>query len=119
MAPYEMPSSEDCTLLSKFWLSSQKFSILSKQKSLRNNNGTQSKTVVLTVRHRPPFMGVAALPWRVQTWEHSSLPWLAWVQIAPSDLGLRTAGLRAVTVIHQSRGLVNNPCAGHDGSAFP
>lgn len=44
MVPYETPSSEDCILLSKLWLSSQKFSILNNQKSLSINNGTQSKT---------------------------------------------------------------------------
>ena len=44
MVPYEMPSSEDYILLSKSWLSSQKLSILNNQKSLSNNNRTQSKT---------------------------------------------------------------------------
>lgn len=57
-------------------------------------------------------------PWQVQAWGHSSLPWLARVWVAPSDLGLWTACLRAVTVVHQSRGLVHNSRAGHDGSAF-
>lgn len=67
----------------------------------------------------PPFKGLLPLLWQVQAWETSSLPWLTWVWIAPSDLGLWTACLRAITVIHQSRGLINNLRAGHDGSAFP
>lgn len=54
----------------------------------------------------------------VHATEYGDLPGLAWVRIAPSDLGLRAACLGAVTVIHQGCGLVNNPCARYDGPAF-
>lgn len=46
-----------------------------------------------------------------QATESSDLPGLAWVRVAPSDLGLRAASWGAVTVIHQGCGLVNNPGA--------
>lgn len=46
----------------------------------------------------------------------NSLPWLAGVCVTFPDLGLGAGHSLAVTVIHQSHVLVNDPSAGHDGS---
>lgn len=46
----------------------------------------------------------------------NSLPWLAGVCVTFPDLGLGAGHALAVTVIHHSHGLVNDPSAGHDGS---
>lgn len=48
----------------------------------------------------------------------NSLPWLAGVCVTFPDLGLGAGHSLAVTVIHQSHGLVNDPSAGHDGSSL-